>query len=112
MQRKSETPCWCPRGVFWLTKRLQNSNFAGIIGPLGATWDTSLEEWKRVIEVNTVGVWLCNKYQLRQMMKQDSIEVWVCPIETPLHQQFQGPTKLIYHEFIVKSTVRHNEDRL
>ncbi|KAK5046178.1 hypothetical protein LTR84_008635 [Exophiala bonariae] len=51
------------------------ANFAGVIGPLGPTWDTSLADWKRVIEVNTVGVWLCNKYQLRQMMKQDSIEV-------------------------------------
>jgi len=28
------------------------------------------------MEVNTVGVWLCNKYQLRQMMKQDSLEVY------------------------------------
>lgn len=52
------------------------SNFAGVIGPLGPTWDTNLDDWKRVLEVNTVGVWLCNKYQLKQMMKQDSIEVY------------------------------------
>ncbi|KIW94318.1 uncharacterized protein Z519_05634 [Cladophialophora bantiana CBS 173.52] len=51
------------------------ANFAGIIGPLGETWDTDTDQWRRVIEVNTVGVWLCNKYELKQMMKQDSIEV-------------------------------------
>ncbi|KIX02945.1 uncharacterized protein Z518_06495 [Rhinocladiella mackenziei CBS 650.93] len=51
------------------------ANFAGIIGPLGMTVDTDTEQWKRVIEVNTVGVWLCNKYELKQMMKQDPIEV-------------------------------------
>ncbi|KAK4937922.1 hypothetical protein LTR10_021563 [Elasticomyces elasticus] len=51
------------------------ANFAGIIGPLDVTWETDTDKWRRVIEVNTVGVWLCNKYQLRQMMKQESIEV-------------------------------------
>jgi len=50
-------------------------NFAGIVGPLDMTWETKLEDWKRVIEVNTVGVWLCNKYELKQMMQQESIEV-------------------------------------
>lgn len=39
------------------------------------TWDTDTDQWRRVIEVNTVGVWLCNKYQLKQMIKQDSIDV-------------------------------------
>ncbi|OAP65065.1 hypothetical protein AYL99_01037 [Fonsecaea erecta] len=51
------------------------ANFAGIIGPLGETWETDTDQWKRVIEVNTVGVWLCNKYELKQMIKQESIEV-------------------------------------
>ncbi|KIY01975.1 uncharacterized protein Z520_02113 [Fonsecaea multimorphosa CBS 102226] len=51
------------------------ANFAGIIGPLTETWDTDTDQWRRVIEVNTVGVWLCNKYELKQMMKQDSVEV-------------------------------------
>lgn len=50
-------------------------NFAGIVGPLGNTWDIKLQDWQRVIDVNTVGLWLCNKHLLRQMMKQESIEV-------------------------------------
>ncbi|KIW81722.1 hypothetical protein Z517_04748 [Fonsecaea pedrosoi CBS 271.37] len=50
------------------------ANFAGIVGPLAETWDIDTEQWKRVIEVNTVGVFLCNKHELRQMMKQESIE--------------------------------------
>ncbi|RVX67542.1 hypothetical protein B0A52_08895 [Exophiala mesophila] len=51
------------------------ANFAGIIGPLGNTWDISLHDWQRVIDVNAIGLWLCNKHLLRQMMKQESIEV-------------------------------------
>ncbi|KAJ9655654.1 hypothetical protein H2198_005552 [Neophaeococcomyces mojaviensis] len=50
-----------------------SANFAGIVGPLAATWDIKLEDWKRVIEVNTVGVWLSMKVQLAQMLKQDPI---------------------------------------
>lgn len=50
------------------------ANFAGIAGPLTVTWDTSTDEWKRVIEVNTVGVWLSMKVELKQMLKQDTIE--------------------------------------
>lgn len=54
---------------------IANSNFAGVIGPLDLTWDTDSDQWKRVMEINTFGVWLCNKYELRQMMKQESIAV-------------------------------------
>ena len=58
------------------TRAINNDRkFAGIIEPLGTTWDTDANDWKRVIEVNTTGVWLCNKYQLRRIMKQDSIKV-------------------------------------
>ncbi|KAH0847214.1 hypothetical protein AYO21_02603 [Fonsecaea monophora] len=59
----------------FLTERGPHRNFAGIVGPLAETWDIDTEQWKRVIEVNTVGVFLCNKHELRQMMKQESIEV-------------------------------------
>lgn len=69
-------PCRLEEAVWTiLTTCPQTSNFAGIIGPLTQTWETDTEQWKRVIEVNTIGVWLCNKYELRQMMKQDSIHV-------------------------------------
>ncbi|CAK3768092.1 3-oxoacyl-[acyl-carrier- ] reductase 1 [Lecanosticta acicola] len=51
------------------------ANFAGIIGPLAPSWDISLEQWKKVIDVNLVGVWLCTRLELKQMMKQSSIDV-------------------------------------
>lgn len=38
------------------------------------TVDTKLEDWKRVIEINTVGVWLSMKVEMKQMLKQESIE--------------------------------------
>ena len=50
-------------------------NFAGILGSLSPTWETDADAFRKVIDVNTTGVWLCNKYELKQMMKQDSIEV-------------------------------------
>lgn len=50
-------------------------NFAGIAGPLGMCWDISVEEFRKVIDVNLIGVWVCTKLQLKQMIKQDSIEV-------------------------------------
>lgn len=49
------------------------ANFAGVIGPLSATWDTNLEDWRKVIEVNTFGVWLSMKVQLKQMLSQSSL---------------------------------------
>jgi NAD(P)-dependent dehydrogenase (short-subunit alcohol dehydrogenase family) len=51
------------------------ANFAGIIGPLKHIWETDLDQWRKVIEVNTIGVWICNKYEMKQMMQQDSIQV-------------------------------------
>jgi hypothetical protein len=50
-------------------------NFAGIFGTLTPTWETDADAFRKVIEVNTTGVWLCNKHELKQMMKQDSVEV-------------------------------------
>ena len=41
------------------------------------TWDMNLDHWRRVIEINTIGLFICNKYELRQMLKQDSVEVYV-----------------------------------
>ena len=63
------------------------SNFAGIIGPLAMIADTELDQWRKVLEVNTVGVWICNKYELRQMIKQSSVEVFV-----PLKATFAVPS--------------------
>ncbi|NNM00654.1 MAG: SDR family oxidoreductase, partial [Gammaproteobacteria bacterium] len=45
-------------------------NNAGITGEVAKIADCSEENWDRVIAVNLKGVWLCLKYELRQMLKQ------------------------------------------
>src|SRR4030042_4611121 len=46
-------------------------NNAGIGGPLGVPTAAYDEEiWDRVIAINLKGVWLCMKYEIRQMLKQ------------------------------------------
>ncbi len=40
---------------------------AGIVGRNAAAWETSAEEWRRVLEVNLTGVWLCNRAALGPM---------------------------------------------
>lgn len=52
------------------------SNFAGIVGPLSMTWDTDLALWRRVIEINSIGLWICCKHELKQMLDQESIAVY------------------------------------
>jgi NAD(P)-dependent dehydrogenase (short-subunit alcohol dehydrogenase family) len=43
-------------------------NNGGIEGELAATADCSEEDWRRVIDVNLTGVWLCLKYELAHML--------------------------------------------
>jgi NAD(P)-dependent dehydrogenase (short-subunit alcohol dehydrogenase family) len=46
-------------------------NNAGIEGSSDlATTDLQAEEWRRIIDVNLTGVWLCLKYELRHMVNQ------------------------------------------
>ena len=46
-------------------------NNAGIPGLVGtATIDYEEEDWDRVIAVDLKGVWLCMKYEIKQMLKQ------------------------------------------
>lgn len=45
-------------------------NNAGISGPQALLADYPEEAWDRVIGVNLKGVWLCMKYELRQMLQQ------------------------------------------
>ncbi len=40
---------------------------AGIVGRNAFAWETSAEEWRRVLEVNLTGVWLCNRAALEPM---------------------------------------------
>lgn len=51
------------------------ANFAGIVGPLEMTWDTNIDDWRKVIEINSIGLFICNKHELKQMIEQSSIEV-------------------------------------
>ncbi len=45
-------------------------NNAGIAGAQAPLADYPEEDWDRVIDVNLKGVWLCMKYELRQMLRQ------------------------------------------
>lgn len=46
-------------------------NNAGISGPLGKTEDVTLTDWQRLISVNLNGVWLCQRSEIQQMVKQE-----------------------------------------
>jgi NAD(P)-dependent dehydrogenase (short-subunit alcohol dehydrogenase family) len=51
------------------------ANNAGIGRPFGPTSETDTEDFDRVTDVNTKGVWLCEKYELEQMLKQEPRQV-------------------------------------
>jgi NAD(P)-dependent dehydrogenase (short-subunit alcohol dehydrogenase family) len=51
------------------------ANFAGTGGQGGPVTDMKLDSFQSVMNVNTTGMFLCNKYQLRQMIQQSPIEV-------------------------------------
>ncbi|GAJ05966.1 unnamed protein product, partial [marine sediment metagenome] len=45
-------------------------NNAGIGDTMAYTADLTEEEWDRTINVNLKGVWVCMKYEIKQMLKQ------------------------------------------
>lgn len=45
-------------------------NNAGIEGEVAPLAECTEENWDRVIDVNLKGVWLCMKYEIRQMLEQ------------------------------------------
>ena len=45
-------------------------NCAGILGTVGLTVDTSFDDWKRILDVDLNGVFLCTKHELRAMAQQ------------------------------------------
>jgi NAD(P)-dependent dehydrogenase (short-subunit alcohol dehydrogenase family) len=45
-------------------------NNAGVEGMSAPTQDCTEENWERTINVNLKGIWLCLKYEIRQMLKQ------------------------------------------
>jgi len=44
---------------------------AGIVGRNAFAWETSVEEWREVIDINLTGVWLCNKHAVGVMKETD-----------------------------------------
>ena len=48
-------------------------NNAGIGGAPKQTADQDLSDWQRVMNVNVNGVWLCQRAQIRQMLKQEHL---------------------------------------
>jgi NAD(P)-dependent dehydrogenase (short-subunit alcohol dehydrogenase family) len=47
-------------------------NCAGILGIVALTTDTPFDDWKRILDVDLNGVFLCTKHQLRVMVPQGS----------------------------------------
>jgi len=47
-------------------------NNAGVLSAEARTGDYSEEDWRRLIDINLTGVFLCMKYELQQMAKQNS----------------------------------------
>lgn len=45
-------------------------NNANLEGNLISTADCSEKDWDRIIDINLKGMWLCMKYEIRQMLKQ------------------------------------------
>ena len=48
-------------------------NNAGIGGPVKPSDKVAIEEWKSLMDVNLHGVWLCQREEIRQMLKQESV---------------------------------------
>jgi NAD(P)-dependent dehydrogenase (short-subunit alcohol dehydrogenase family) len=49
-------------------------NNAGIAGPSKPTTDVGIGDWQKLLDVNLTGVWLCQRAEIRQMLKQDVVE--------------------------------------
>ncbi len=47
-------------------------NCAGILGTVALTTDTEYEAWRRILDVDLNGVFLCTKHELRVMARQGS----------------------------------------
>ena len=45
-------------------------NAAGIAGAVGGIEEIELNEYERLMDVNLKGVWLCERAQIRQFLKQ------------------------------------------
>ena len=46
-------------------------NNAGIAGPTIPTPEVATSDWSKVLGVNLTGVWMCQRAQIQQMLKQE-----------------------------------------
>ena len=46
-------------------------NNAGIAGPTIPTTEVAVDDWRKVLNVNLTGVWMCQRAQIQQMLKQE-----------------------------------------
>jgi NADP-dependent 3-hydroxy acid dehydrogenase YdfG len=46
-------------------------NNAGIAGPTLPTSEVATSDWSKVLNVNLTGVWMCQRAQIQQMLKQE-----------------------------------------
>lgn len=50
-------------------------NNAGVGGPIAASTDISTEQFRSVLEINTIGLWVSQREVLKQMLSQDRIKL-------------------------------------
>jgi NAD(P)-dependent dehydrogenase (short-subunit alcohol dehydrogenase family) len=50
-------------------------NCAGILGTIGLTADTGYDDWRRILDVDLNGVFLCTKHELRAMAGNDGAAI-------------------------------------
>jgi NAD(P)-dependent dehydrogenase (short-subunit alcohol dehydrogenase family) len=48
-------------------------NIAGIGGSGKSTHEMDMAEWRKVLDVNLHGLWMCQRAQVRQMLKQEYV---------------------------------------
>ncbi|KAM5383715.1 hypothetical protein ACJZ2D_001704 [Fusarium nematophilum] len=49
-------------------------NNAGIGGPIMSSTDLSVEEYRKVIDVNMISLWVCQREEIKQMLRQEPIQ--------------------------------------
>lgn len=50
-------------------------NNAGFGGPIAPSLDLSVQEFRKVLDTNMIGLWVCQREEIRHMLKQDLVEV-------------------------------------
>jgi NAD(P)-dependent dehydrogenase (short-subunit alcohol dehydrogenase family) len=94
-------------------------NNAGVLGRRALTADCSEDEWDAVVGTNLKGIWLCMRYELRQMLAQGGgaivntasaaglVGIWGYPAYSASKHGVAGLTKTAAIEY-VKAGIRVN----